>query len=278
MKKLFRQLFFTALIAAITCNASAKADNNRIISTDGFVTELLFALKADQDLVAVDVTSHLPEGYRKLANIGYHRTLSAEGILSLQPTQVIGSEFMGPKAVISALEQARVDLIQLPSALTPQQLRSNVNHLAKALSEQAQGEILISQIDNQLKRLQKNKLANKRIAFLLSMEPDKPRLAGANTSGDALIRLLGGSNVANFENYRNISAESLLTLKPDILLVAGRQQDSAVSELLSTNPVLKHTPAGKSSNILAVNGSTLIAGLSIAALDEALKLTEQIKP
>lgn len=278
MKNFIKLLFFTALLSASTSNVASETEDIRIISTDGFVTELLFALDIDQNLVAVDVTSHLPEGYRQLANIGYHRTLSAEGILSLQPTQIIGSEFMGPEAVISVLKQANVDLIQLPNALTHEQLQANIKRLAIAFNRQEQGAHLSSLIDNKINQLQSSKLANKRIAFLLSMEPGKLRLAGASTSGDAFIHLLGANNVADFNNYRNISAESLLALNPDILLVAGRQPESAVSELLTANPVLEHTSAGKSQNILAINGSTLIAGLSIASLNEAIKLTNHIKP
>ncbi len=93
----------------------------RVISTDAGITELMFALGLDKQLVAVDVTSQLPPDYPKLANIGYHRTLSAEGLLSLNPTIVIGSEHTGPENVLMALKQAKVQFVSLNSAKTSQQ-------------------------------------------------------------------------------------------------------------------------------------------------------------
>ena len=276
-KTLLPILFSLSLLAAPSHADNSRPATPRLISTDAFVTELLFALNADQHLIAVDVTSKLPADYRPLANIGYHRTLSAEGILNLQPTQVIGSEHIGPPAVLSALKQASVEVLKLPSALSSEQLRSNINTLAKVVDRKDNAQQILAQMDVQLKLLQQHTLANQRIAFLLSMDPSRLRLAGSNTSGDALIGLTQGSNVATFNNYRSVSAESLLALAPDIIFVAGRSADSAVDELLSANPILKHTPAGKNGNIITVDGRTLIAGLSPAAVNEALALVKRIK-
>lgn len=278
MKKiLLSTLFSLSLLTALSHAENKRPSEPRLISTDAFVTELLFALDADQHLIAVDVTSKLPANYRPLANIGYHRTLSAEGILNLQPTQVIGSEHIGPPIVLSALNQANVEVLKLPPALSSEQLRSNIHTLAEVVDREDNAQRLLAQMDSQLNLLQQLTLANQRIAFLLSMDPSKLRLAGSNTSGDALIGLTQGSNVATFNNYRNISAESLLALAPDIIIVAGRSADRAVDEMLATNPILKHTPAGKNGNIIAVDGNTLIAGLSPAAIDEALILVKRVK-
>ncbi|MEH6357841.1 MAG: ABC transporter substrate-binding protein [Pseudomonadales bacterium] len=277
MKKLLLPILFSlSLLTASSHAENSRPAAPRLISTDAFITELLFALDADQHLIAVDVTSKLPANYRPLANIGYHRTLSAEGILNLQPTQVIGSEHIGPPAVLSALNKANVEVLKLPSALSSEQLRSNIHTLAEVVDRKDNAEKLLALMDSQLNLLKQNTLANQRIAFLLSMDPSKLRLAGSNTSGDALIGLTQGSNVATFNNYRNVSAESLLALAPDIIVVAGRNADSAVNEVLAANPILKYTPAGKNSNIIAVDGSTLIAGLSPAAIDEALVLVKRI--
>ena len=105
MKKLFYRFIIPCLLVLSLFSFRLHAGDTpiRLISTDAFVTELLFSLNADQYLVGVDVTSKLPPGYRPLANIGYHRTLSAEAILNLRPTQVIGSEFIGPQEVLLSL-------------------------------------------------------------------------------------------------------------------------------------------------------------------------------
>ena len=46
----------------------------RIISAGSAVTELVLALGAEEQLVAIDVTSHFPQS-ENLPKIGYHRNL-----------------------------------------------------------------------------------------------------------------------------------------------------------------------------------------------------------
>ncbi|MDG4870911.1 hemin ABC transporter substrate-binding protein, partial [Guyparkeria sp. 1SP6A2] len=51
----------------------------RVISAGSSVTELIFALGGQDQLIAVDVTSNEPRT-RELPQVGYHRQLSAEGL------------------------------------------------------------------------------------------------------------------------------------------------------------------------------------------------------
>lgn len=265
--------YLSCLLLALT--ASVQADE-RIISTDAFVTELIFALGLEQQLVAVDVTSALPTGFEALPNIGYHRNLSAEGLLSLKPSVVIGSEHMGPEQVIQALTAANVTLLQLGSAESPRQLQDNIMQVARALDHAAEGDILNRALREKLARLANQPHRTTRIAFLLNMDPSKLRLAGRGTSGAALIHLLGAQNVGEFKNYQNVSAESLLAMQPDVILVAGQSLDTSVSDLLATQDILQYSAAGRNNRIMGIDGSTLVAGLSISAIDEALRIAQAL--
>ena len=63
----------------------------------GSIAEILYFLNMDEHIVAVDVTTNYPPETKSLPSIGYVRNLSAEGILSLSPTVIIGEDDMGPK-------------------------------------------------------------------------------------------------------------------------------------------------------------------------------------
>lgn len=264
--------------AAPQTSAAHLGSRERLISTDGFVTELLFALGADAQLVGVDVTSKLPANYRKLPTIGYHRTLSAEGLLKLRPTQVIGSEFMGPQAVVAALKSAKIGVTQLPMAHTAEQLTRNISTLASLVSQEPKAKKLLAEINSELAQLKHQPLSAMLVAVLLSMDPSKLRLAGSGTSGDAFVQLLQARNVADFKHYQTVSAESLLSVQPDLIVVIGRDKTTAVNELMIHSPILKNTPAGVHSRIVAIDGGALIAGLSPAAISEALAVTKIIRP
>lgn len=277
MRLIYFKLLLTTMMLCVLTPSITLAEQ-RLISTDANSTDLIMALGLGDTLVAVDVTSQLPKGHTPLPSIGYHRNLSAEGLLSMKPSAVIGGEHMGPPSVIKALQQAKIPLIQLPSAHNSEQLRNNIRDLATALKQSTLGEQLLSNMDQQLNTLQASPLKDENIAFLLNMDASKLRLAGTGTSGHALINLLGGNNIAEYENYRTISPEALLAMKPSIILVAGRDTRNAAQLLLTANPILAHTPAGKRHFILSVDGSALISGLSIAAVDEALRLNNIIQP
>ena len=81
-------------------SCSKADDTSRVVAAGGSIAEMLFALEAEHLLVAVDSTaSYLPRA-AALPSIGYVRNLSAEGILTLAPTVIIGEHDMGPSAVI----------------------------------------------------------------------------------------------------------------------------------------------------------------------------------
>lgn len=265
--------FFHAVGLVVALVASSAQAAERLISTDGFVTDLIFALAADAQLVGVDVTSELPANYRPVANVGYHRTLSAEGLLTLRPTQVIGSEFMGPAAVVSALKKSQVTVTQLPMAHTPAQLKQNITTLAQRLARDPSS--ILARMDAELATLAALPLTDRRVAVLLTTDPQKLRLAGRGTSGDAFVQLLQAQNVATFTNYQSVSAESLLALQPQLIVVIGREPTQATSALLRQHAILKNTPAGAQGRIITVDGGALIAGLSPAAITRALAVAQR---
>lgn len=65
------------LLAAFPLLASAAAE--RIVSLGGDVTEVIYALDAQRQLVAKDSTSTWPAAAQSLPDVGYIRQLNAEG-------------------------------------------------------------------------------------------------------------------------------------------------------------------------------------------------------
>ncbi|MBC8653116.1 ABC transporter substrate-binding protein, partial [Providencia vermicola] len=82
-------------IATLVISMSAYA-TERIVTLGGDVTEIVYALGAEQQLVARDSTSLHPEQATKLPDVGYMRMLNAEGVLSMRPTLVLASELAKP--------------------------------------------------------------------------------------------------------------------------------------------------------------------------------------
>ncbi|MED5239670.1 MAG: ABC transporter substrate-binding protein [Pseudomonadota bacterium] len=253
------------------------AEPKRLISADAGATNMIVALGLEDSLVAVDVTSPASGELAELPRIGYHRNLSAEGLLSLSPTHLVGTDHMGPDTTLNVLEDAGVELIRLPAAYSLPALKSNLQAMAEALGREAQAQGLLDRFAARTAALQAHSLKGNKVAFILGARGGF-RLAGAGSNaGQAMIELLGADNVADFENYRSVSTESLLAMEPDVILVAGEMSTDPAAVLLEKQPLLSHTPAGKAGQIYTVDGATLVAGLSLAALDEAERVANAVQ-
>ena len=255
---------------------SAPAKQPRVLSVGSSMTELVFALDAQAQLVAVDSTSVLPEG-STLSRLGYHRQLSAEGMLSTQATLVIGSDEMGPVSALNLVRQAGIQVESLPEAMTVEQLQSNILRLGQLLDRDSQAATLEQEVATRAARLQtaQPKLGKKTL-FLLLGEGNTLQVAGRNTLADHLIRLSGGQNLAaeSLDGYKPVALEALVAMAPEVILVSRRHLDDAAgpASLFKQFPLLKHTPAGINNAIVPINGKALIGGLGLSTLAEAERL------
>ena len=94
---------------------------------------------ANRNWSAVDTTSQHPESLKALPSIGYQRQLSAEGILSLRPQILVGTEEMGPPPVISQIRTAGVQVELFSAQPDLPTLQANLQHLGKLLGTEEQG-------------------------------------------------------------------------------------------------------------------------------------------
>jgi len=91
-------------------HATGSEASQRIVCIGQAYNEIIYALGAQANLVGVDYSSTFPPEIKKLPTVGYHRALSAEGILSLHPTVIIEDNNIGPDNVVRQLQALRVPM------------------------------------------------------------------------------------------------------------------------------------------------------------------------
>ncbi|MEB6605057.1 ABC transporter substrate-binding protein [Aeromonas sanarellii] len=272
-------LALSLLGCALSLSSPSAAAGERIVSIGPATTELILALGGEQSLVATDVSSPEPRGVPK---VGYHRALAAEGILSLAPTRLVGSDEMGPPPALEQLRRAGVEVDVLPTAPTLANLNQRIDTLAALLKDPAAGTRLKAEIQAQSEQLAAQAKQNKplKVVFLLLHKGQPTSIAGGNTTASALLTLAGGVNpVAGLHDYKPVSTESLIELQPELVLVSGRdwQQYQDPDAVLSQVPALAATPAGKNRAIHAIDGHALQGGLSLRSLQQANQIAQWIK-
>ncbi|HAO25340.1 MAG TPA: hypothetical protein DCQ49_09665 [Methylophaga sp.] len=271
-----RKLFYGVLLlltAQITMAEPVHADK-KIISVDSNATEILLALGVGSNIIATDITSEPLLKSHHVKQLGYHRALSAEAILSLQPDLIVGSDHTGPAPTVKAIQNAQINFIQLNSPQTIADLRSNIQYLAKALDREKTGQQLIVDIQRMETAITDHlNGSNLKMVFLLDLNDRGLSQAGRDTVGHALINVLDGQNISEFNGYQSVSLESVLAMNPDVILVGNRSNRAPETEqLLSRYPLLKNTAAGQTRRIISIDASKLIAGLSITAVKQADQL------
>ncbi|TOP82031.1 hemin ABC transporter substrate-binding protein [Vibrio parahaemolyticus] len=272
------------LLASTNLFANNAPNSERVVSAGSAVTELLLALDVKDSLVAVDVTSTLPQGM-ELPDVGYHRRLSAEGLLALSPTKLIGSDEMGPTTTLNQLKSAGVDVEIVNTEANVNGLLHRIDQIATIMNRVSQAANLKQEVKTQVESLQANQpapSAKKKVLFLLIHEGRPANVAGLDTTPDAIIALAGGDNPAakKLTSYKPLSTEAMVEMQPDVILVSGRSYETmgGADAILKAMPLLAATPAGQTKNIITIDGHALVGGLGLKSLSEAKRLNALLYP
>lgn len=279
-----RGVLKSALISALgvigmASVALAAEVPERIISADGSLTEIVYALGESERLVGVDTTSSYPPEARKKAQIGYKRAISAEGTLSLSPDVVIATEDSGPDKVIQQLKAAGVEFQVMSAAPELTAVQEKITHVAALLGKPEAGEVLWQQVEQSVKSataLSQTVKTPLRVMFVLSAGDRSPLIGGEKTGADTMIRLAGGTNAAHaFEGYKPMPVEAIVAARPDVILMMDRAGHNMTAEQLFAQPGFAATPAAQDQRLIRIDGLKLLGfgprvGEAIAELTSAI--------
>ncbi|HGM5583192.1 TPA: hemin ABC transporter substrate-binding protein [Pseudomonas putida] len=266
-----RPVALIALCAGLVLSSPLLAADlpQRWVSAGGALSEWISALGGEARLVGVDTTSQHPPSLKALPSIGYQRQLSAEGILSLRPDVLVGTEEMGPPPVLAQVRGAGVRVELFSSEADVAAVDENLKHLGELLGAQHQASELSARYHQQLDALQAQikqaQAAQKApgVLLLVGHAGAKPLIAGQGTSGDWLLRQAGARNLADHQGYKNFSVEALAALDPDVVVFSDRALDGeqALNALLKENPALAASRAVRDKRLVSLDPTLLVGGL-----------------
>ncbi|MGZ8252206.1 MAG: heme/hemin ABC transporter substrate-binding protein [Methylophilaceae bacterium] len=270
-------LFSAALVLT---NLSAQAAE-RLLTVGGAVTEIVYALGKGDKIIASDITSYYPEQANKLAKIGYMRTLSAEGLLSMRPSLIIADAGAGPLNVLEQVRNAGVKVIQLPEGYTPEHVAGNIRLIGKQL-QAANTEKVASQYEAAWRSVHAKVAdlkSSPRVLFVLDHTGKSPQAAGDETAANAVIKLIHADNVmaGQFKGYKPLTAESMVAAAPEVIITTYEGiQASGGLDMFLDKPGLRMTPAGKAKRVISMD-SLLLLGFTprlpglVAELSKAVR-------
>jgi len=257
-------------------------DVSRVVSVGGSLTEIIYALDAQDHLAAVDTTSLYPPQAQEFPNVGYVRALSAEGVLSLSPTLILAEEDAGPDGAIEQIRAAGVPMVVVPDDPSVKGMIAKISLVAALLGREARGQELTTRLQGEADALalRVDQVQDRpRVLFLLHVGSGSTLGGGAGTSADGIIRLAGGENaLAAMDGFKPVSIEAAVASEPDVILLTTRTVEmlggmEAVHDLAQ----ISLTKAGQDGNVVAMDG-LLLLGFGPRTVDAASKLHDLLYP
>ncbi len=269
-------------VRSISLTTPVSFTASRVVVLANGVAEILQALNARSIIVGRDISS-TEEVLKDIPIVTSGHQVIPEKIISLDPDLVIIDASTGPKPAIESIRRAGIKIVETPESWSLDDLPLKVRAVGQAIGAPGQAELLVQKLNLSLRT---SKLSNApRVAFLYLRGTSAVYLIGGEGSGaDSLLTAIGAIDVGaqNLERpFNTLTAESLATLNPDVILVMSKGLESVggIDGLLKL-PGVAQTNAGKNSAIIDVDDSLLLSfGPRTPSLVEALaKALKKVYP
>ncbi len=270
------------VLAILLCCCAGNSFAMRVVSVGGGLTEIIYALGAQETLVGVDTTSVYPQAAQTLPQVGYMRALSVEGVLSLKPDVIVLTQDAGPPHSIKAFQEMGLKVVTLNQEASVAALYERIDTLANLFDKKKQGEKLKKELTAQQKQLEKilaKQTEKKKALFILSHAGNSLSIAGQGTAADSVLKLAGLENVAeDFQGYRMLGQEGVMKLNPDVIITTtqGVEAWGSAEKILAQSGV-QHTRAAQNNQLHAMEAMYLL-GFGPRVISAALELNQHIYP
>lgn len=279
---IIRKLLTAALLALVAFGGQALAQN-RIIALNGDITEFIYALGAEDQLVAVDATSNYPAEVSEVANVGYAGQLSAEVLLMHEPTVIIANDLAQPVEVLNQVAATGVEVIMTSSELSLETPFENLRQVAAIVGKEERGEELATELQAKIDEAAAAGEALSfvpRVMFLYLGSTQMQFAGGVDAPSHVMIEAAGAVDAgaeAGFVGYQPFTPEALVAAAPDVLLITERGMNVMGSlEAVLQIPGVMQTPAGLAGNILVFEDNYLLS-LGLRTGDALLELVSQLE-
>jgi iron complex transport system substrate-binding protein len=252
----------------------------RIVSLAPNLTEIVYALGAEERLVGVTDYCDYPPAARQKPKVGGAVNPSLEQIVALKPDLVLAQAFtLNRRETVDALERLGIAVYSANSASVAGVLEST-QHVAEAIGAQEKGETLIAGLRKRLDDLQQRLEGRtpRRVVFVVWIDPFVT--IGKQTFIADALRRAGAESVVDVpQEWPRLSLEEVVRLQPEYLVLADAHSeapsDTAVKQLES-RPAWRTLDAVRNRRIAVI--SEAINRPSPRLVDAIEELARQLHP
>jgi cobalamin transport system substrate-binding protein len=233
-----------------TSTAAAAQGPGRIVSLSPTATEMLFAIGAGDQVVAVDDQSNYPADAPHSKLSGYEPNV--EAIAGYDPDLVVASG--DPGGLVDGLGKLNIDVLIQEAPKNLEGAYEEIEELGDATGREQQARTVVSGMRSQISALIEQASAGSGLKVYHELGPDYYS-ATSQTFIGSIYTALGAKNIADgagkkAPGYPQLSAEYILKSNPDLIVLSDTTCCAQTLEKVAARPGWKRIDAVQDGDVV----------------------------
>ena len=226
----------------------------RVVSLSPTATEMLFAIDAGPQVVAVDDQSNYPADAPKTKLSGFQPNL--EAIAAYTPDLVVASDDVS--GLVHGMQALNIPILVEPAAKTVDDSYFQIKQLGVATGHPAEADALVAKMQSQIKAFVAMVARPQRQLKVYHELDNTYYSATSATFIGQVYRLLGVANIADAAaggapDYPQLSAEYIVSSNPDLIVLADTRCCNQSLSTVAARPGWSVISAVKSGQVVEVD-------------------------
>jgi iron complex transport system substrate-binding protein len=243
---------FPVTVTADNGEVTIDAAPKRIVSLSASLTEMLYAIDAGDQVVAVDKYSNYPDGTPVTELSGFRPNVEAIGGYTPDLVLVSGDS----EGIVTSLGALGIDTLVLPSADTVDDVYAQIETLGDATGHPAEADALVDDVRGDLADIVKKAGDHEGDTYFYEVSDDLYSVTSDTFIG-GLLKLVGLKSIADGVDdaaggYPQLTNEYVLDADPDFIFLADTQGVGLTVADAAARPGWSELSAVKANHLVAL--------------------------
>jgi iron complex transport system substrate-binding protein len=260
LRRSFALVLFVLLVAACGNGGGSSASSTapppvgqgpeRIVSLSPTATEMLFAIGAAKQVVAVDDQSNYPANAPRTKLSGYEPNV--EAIAGYDPDLVVASG--DPGGLVDGLAKLNIEVLIQEAPKNLAGAYDEIEELGDVTGHELQAQAVVTRMRTQIAQLVAQASAGTGLKVFHELGPDYYS-AKSNTFIGSIYEELGAKNIADgagkkAPDYPQLSAEYIVKSDPDLIVLSDTKCCGQTLETVAARPGWKKVDAVEDGDVV----------------------------
>ena len=254
---------------------------DRIVSLAPNLTEILFALGLEKEIVRVTLNSDYPPAAAKKPKVGTFWQPNIEAIIAARPDLIVTLGFEQQKNLAERLKRINYNCL-IVNIKKVNDLFEAVEIIGAATGKKLEANELVTNIRDNLDKLSALVGMEDKVRVLWVVQREPLRVAGRDTFVNEMIEFAGGENAIGptLHKYPPIGAEQVIVCGADVIIEPSMQQKNLAAQqnrALLYWSEFKNVPAVANERIHIIQGD-IVSRLSPRLYEGIETIAECLRP